>query len=140
MARQPIIPSEAFLAKLNSHLGAYQSRVEGAGTKFSRQMLAKQLGCERTTLYKWLRGQSPMPPDAIVAFCRLAGLSDEERNELLALGGYSGIVAPSPHFQKRPETEKEASITQNGDLQATITGIDGQIVTSSADTSTLSSS
>lgn len=92
MARQRALPSEAFLAKLNGHLAEYLSRMDAAGTKIGRPMLAAQLGYERTTVYKWLRGRQLMPADAIVAFCKLVDLNEEERNELLTLGGYPELA------------------------------------------------
>jgi hypothetical protein len=100
MPRQRTPPREAFLDKLNSYLAAYIVRVSGAGAKISRESIARQLGdYNRVTLYKWLNGSTSMPRKAVEDFCTLVGLSDEERRELLRLGGYIEVLALSASAQ-----------------------------------------
>src|SRR5436853_6099163 len=109
MPKQRTLPREEFLDKLNSYLAAYIARTRGAGAKISREIIARQLGdYNRTTLYKWLNGSSSMPQTAVEAFCTLVSLSGEERRELLKLGGYIEVLAPSAPSQEadaapRPE-------------------------------------
>src|SRR5262245_46191959 len=141
MPRQRTLPREAFLAKLNSYLAAHIARTSGAGAKVSREIIARQLGdYNRVTLYKWLNGSTSMPRRVVEDFCRLVGLSDEERRELLGLGGYIEVLDPSQHVRKRLETENEASITEIEDISAPVATIDQQNATASNDIPTLPSS
>lgn len=106
---RPITPSaEEFLARLNAAVDAYLGRTKGQRPQGTKAWLAQQLGCDRTTLYKYLDGTNRIPPDTLRALMSLIGVPENEAYTLLFLGGYgvAAPVAPSP-----PQREGAISAT-----------------------------
>lgn len=66
----------------------------------SQAAVARKLGYAVDTFNRWVRGSNRMPDSAILAFCRLLKLTDQQFAELMTLAGY---VAPS---SVRAETSK----------------------------------
>lgn len=90
MNKQRAKPRDEFLAKLNAYITDYIAQARGIGAKVTRETIARHIGdYDRTTLYKWLDGRRVMPRDAVDKICALLELSDDQRVELLVLGGYA---------------------------------------------------
>ncbi|MBX0329920.1 tetratricopeptide repeat protein [Oscillochloris sp. ZM17-4] len=85
--------TEQFLARLNAAVDAYIERLQGRRPQGTKTWVAKQLGCDRTTLYKYLDGTNRLPLDTLRALSQLLGLGEDEANTLLFLGGH-GVAVP----------------------------------------------
>lgn len=55
--------------------------------------VARRLGYSRGAVNKWVHGVNRMPAEAIKAFCRLLGLTEDAQIELLSLAGW--VVEPT---------------------------------------------
>lgn len=84
---------DTFLELLNCEIDEYLKCAQGRQPKATKVWIAKQLNCDRTTLYKYLDGTNKIPLDMLQALIKLLSLSIEKQQELLFLSGY-GIPVP----------------------------------------------
>ncbi|PDV97033.1 AAA family ATPase [Candidatus Chloroploca asiatica] len=95
--RQPITADpEAFLAQLNAAVAAYRVQTQGRRPQGTKTWLAEQLGCDRTTLYKYLDGTNRIPLASLQLLTKLLGLDETVCNTLIVLGGYGVAVPVAP--------------------------------------------
>lgn len=134
---QPITPDpEQFLNRLNAAVDGYLERAQGRRPEGTKTWIAQQLGVDRTTLYKYLDGTNRPAIETLQKLARLIGLSEEEKNTLLFLGGYGVAVpvavppppaepgiTPSNLREALADSLPEVQRTTQGDQLSLITGL-----------------
>lgn len=73
-----------------------------AGARISQAELARRLGIDRTTVYRWEAGSNrPESPELVVAFAYVLGIDPEEA--LAAAGMRPGVQPPREPTRERDE-------------------------------------
>src|SRR5215212_1096972 len=84
--------------------------------------LARQVGRDRTTIYKWLDGTNAIPPQMLDRLCRLLGLTEEQRMTQFAGRGYA-----IPHIQLKAVHHLRAPVGdfsgRTGEIERIVTSL-----------------